>query len=274
MVARRAFALTGLLLALVIAGGFPRFAHAGYTSYLKLEGVDGEANPPGLDKATHVLSVTLGQHAFGETQRDDSTSSTLQQDLLGGTSISQATIAFYKNDPNTASEPYETILFHDVIVNSIMTTTLNAQPAEHVSFQFASPATYYYLALPGPGVIPIDSLTITDNVFSVHRAVDASSPALAAAFANGVDFSSASLLVFTNSAAGTPPDFSIVFDQALISSIVGDGSGADLGETISFAAADANVVPEPAVALLLVLGAAAGLTVRRLLERDLFEVDR
>jgi hypothetical protein len=162
-----------------------------------------------------------------------------------------------------------------VIVSSILTTTINTQPAEHVSFQFASPATYLYLALPGtngsdsapgrPGVIPIDSLTITDNVFSVHRAVDATSPSLAAAFANGALFSNASLLVYTDIAAETQPDFAIVFSEALISSIVGDdGSGELPSETISFAAADATVVPEPAVALLLALGAGAGLTARRL----------
>lgn len=274
MNARRAFALTGVLFALVLASSFAPSAHAGYSSYLKLDGVDGESNPPGLDKATHVQSLTLGKNSFSETQLLDSSSPSLQAALLGGNSISNATVAFYKNDPNTASEPYEKILLHDVIVSSIMTTTFNTQPSEHVSFQFTSPATYYYLALPGtngsgfppgrPGVIPIDSLTITDNVFSVHRAVDATSPALAADFANGVLFSSASLLVYTDIATETQPDFAIVFDQALISSIVGDGSGDTLGETISFAATDATVVPEPAVALLLALGAGAGLTARRL----------
>ena len=272
MNARRALALTGLLLVLALAGGFPHSAHASYSSYLKLEGVDGESNPPGLDNATHVKSLSLGKSSFSETQVFDSTSPSLQAALLGGNPISHATIAFYKNDPNTASEPYETILLHDVIVSSIMTTTINAQPAENVSFQFAAPAISYYLALPGtngsasppgrPGVIPIDSLTITDNVFSVHRAVDATSPSLAAALANGVLFPSASLLVYTDITAETQPDFAIVFDQALISSIVGDGGGETPGETISFAAADASLVPEPAVALLLALGAGAGLAAR------------
>ena len=273
MNARRALALIQLLLVVVLSGGTAGSARAAYSSYLKLDGVDGESNPPGLAQSTHVQSLTLGQHSFSETQIYDSSS--LELALLEGSSIGNATIAFYKSDPNTVSEPYEKILLHDVIVSSILTTTINTQPSEHVSFQFASPATYLYLALPGTngsgsppgwlGVIPIDSLTITDNVFSVHRAVDATSPSLAAAFANGALFSNASLLVYTDIAAETQPDFAIVFSQALISSILGDdGSGELPGETISFAATDATVVPEPAVALLLALGAGAGLTARRL----------
>ena len=272
MNARRVIALTGLLWAVVLLGGTARSARAGYTSYLKLDGVTGESQPPGLADATLVRSLTLGSHTFSETQIVDSTSSSLQLALLQGSSMA-GEIAFYKQ-PITTSEPYEKILFHDIILSSIQTGTFNSQPSENVSFQFASPATYLYLALPGtngsgsppgrPGVIPIDSLTITDNVFSVHRAVDATSPSLAAAFLNGSAFSSASLLVYTDITAQTQPDFSIVFDQALISSIVGDSSGQIPGETISFAATDANVVPEPTGAALGALGALAGLVTRHI----------
>ncbi|HTO07105.1 MAG TPA: type VI secretion system tube protein Hcp [Myxococcota bacterium] len=270
MNARRIIALTGLLLAVVLCGT-ARFARAGYTSYLKLDGVTGESQPPGLPDATLVRSLSLGSHTFSETQIIDSTSSSLQQALLQGTST-DGEIAFFKQ-PITTSEPYEKILLHDIIVSSIQTGTFNSQPSENVSFQFASPATYLYLALPGtggsgsppgrPGVIPIDSLTITDNVFSVHRAVDATSPALAAAFANGSAFANASLLVYTDITAQTQPDFSIVFDQALISSIVGDDSGPVPGETISFSATDANVVPEPGSAALLAAGVLVAAVRRR-----------
>jgi type VI protein secretion system component Hcp len=183
--------------------------------------------------------------------------------------FNNATIAFYKV-PTTGTEPYEEILFHNLIVSSYQTTTIGTLPGERVAFQFQSPADYLYLGLPGvdgsssapgrSGVVPIDSLTITDNTFSVHRVVDATSPALAAAFANGALFDTSSLLVYTNLASETQPDFSIVFDHALISSIVPDASGELPAETISFVATDSTVVPEPGTTALLALGVLAGVT--------------
>ncbi|MFI5316424.1 MAG: type VI secretion system tube protein Hcp [Myxococcota bacterium] len=248
----------------VLPGGV---AHASYISYLKLEGLAGESNPPGLPDATRIYSLTLSSHTFSETQLYDSTSP-----LLAVTPFfNSGEIAFYKQ-PITTPTPYEQILFHHLALTSFQVTTGGSQDLEKVSFQYESPAVFLYLALPGTngsgsppgrgGVIPIDSLTITDNTFSAHRAVDATSPTLAAAFANGALFSTASLLVYTDPASETQPDFAFVFDQALISSIVSDASGAQPAETISFAATDATLAPEPAVTALLALGVLAGVVAR------------
>jgi len=229
-----------------------RVAQAAYSDYLQLEGVTGESSPPGFPDATRIYSLSVGQNTFSETQLTDSTTA----HLLVTSSFHDGAIAFYKQ-PITTTEPYEKILFQDLLLSSFQATTVASQPAEKVSFQFASPADYLYLGLPGvggsgrSGLISIDSLTITDNVFSVHRAADATSPTLAAAFANGQLFPTSTLLLYTDVASATP-DVSIVFDDAQISSIVTDANG----ETVSFSATD-STVPEPRGTVLLALGVLA-----------------
>jgi len=237
---------TGLTLAVALGSlSFAAAAPAAYSDYLQLDGITGESNPPGFPDATRIYSLTVGKTSFSETQLVDSTSPR----LLIASSFNDGAIAFYK-EPLTATEPYEKILFHDLILSSYQATTIGPQPAEKVSFQFESPADYLYLALPGVGgSIPIDSLTITDNVFSVHKPVDTTSPTLAAAFANGQLFPTSTLLLYTDPASAAP-DLSIVFDHALISSIVSDPNG----ETVSFEATD-STVPEPHLTALLALSA-------------------
>ena len=221
---------------------FAGIARAAYFNYMELDGITGESNPPGFPDATHVYSLTVGKNTFSETQLVDSTT----PHLLTASSFKDAAIAFYKV-PITTTEPYERIQLHDLLLSSYQATTLGQQPAARVSFQFLSPADFLYLSLPGVGSIPIDSLTITDNVFSVHKPVDTTSPTLAAAFANGQLFPTSTLSIFTT--PGTPPDASIVFDHAQISSIVSDANG----ETVSFEATD-STVPEPKGIVLLALG--------------------
>jgi len=235
----------GFVLAVVLGSwSFAAVARAAYSDYLQLDGITGESNPPGFSDATQIYSLTLGKDTFSETQLVDSTS----PQLVTASSFKDGAIAFYKV-PITATEPYEKILFHNLILSSYQATTIGPRPAENVSFQFESPADYLYLGLPGVGSsIPIDSLTITGNVFSVHKPVDTTSPTLAAAFANSQLFPTSRLLLYTDPASATP-DLSIVFDQALISSIVSDPSG----ETVSFEATD-STVPEPQLTALLALG--------------------
>jgi len=236
---------TGLMLAVALGSlSFAAVARAAYSDYLELDGITGESSPPGFPDATRIYSLTVGQNTFSETQLVDSTS----PHLLTASSFKDGAIAFYK-EPITATEPYEKILFHNLLLSSYQATTVGPQPAEKVSFQFESPADYLYLGLPGVGgSIPIDSLTITDNVFSVHKPVDTTSPTLAAALANGQLFPTSTLLLYTDPASATPA-VSILFDHALISSIVSDPSG----ETVSFEATD-STVPEPQLTALLALG--------------------
>jgi len=233
---------TGLMLAVALGSlSFAAIAPAAYSDYLQLDGITGESNPPGFSDTTRIYSLTVGKNTFSETQLVDSTSPL----LLVASSFKDGAIAFYK-EPTEGTKPYEEILFHNLLLSSYQATTIGPHPGEKVSFQFESPADYLYLKLPGVGgSIPIDSLTLTDNVFSVHKLVDTTSPTLAAAFANSQLFPTSTLLLYTDPAAATP-DVSIVFDQALISSIVSDPSG----ETVSFAATD-STVPEPQGAALL-----------------------
>jgi type VI protein secretion system component Hcp len=244
-----------LSVAVVCAGVlFAGFARASYSEYLQLAGVTGESNPPGFHDAIHVLSLSVSKNALSETQLVDSSS----PQIAITSQFNAATAAFYKNDPNAATAPFEEIQLHHLIVDTIQYDTISTQPKESISFQFETPATYLYLALPGggsgSGLIPIDSLMLADNIFSIHKPIDTASPPLAAAFANGTLFPGASLLVYTDPTGGSGPDVSVVFSHVLISAIAQDAGGAQPGETISFEAEDASL-PEPGAAALLALGA-------------------
>ena len=251
-------------LAVFLAGvHFAGSARAAYSEYIKLAGVTGESHPPGLSDAIHVRSLTIGKNSLTETQLYDTSSP--QISIVSN--FNDATVAFYKDDPNAATAPFEEIQLQHLLVDTIQVTSFNAQPAESVSFLFQSPATYLYLELPGSGNstlgrIPIDSLTITDNTFSVHKPIDAASPALAAALLNGAPFPGASLLVYTDPTGAAGPNVSVVFSHVLISAITPDVGGANPGETISFVAQD-STLPEPGVGALLAIGVLVGASRRR-----------
>lgn len=239
---------------------------------LQLQGIPGESQPPGFPDATQIHSLTVTNGAFAATQLVDSTSPKLAAAETSATLIHNAAIALY-DDPNTATRPDAQLAFHDLLISGIQSVMVGPQLGEAVTYQFASPSLSLFLALPGisgessppgqPNVIQIDSLTISGNSFSVHKAIDSTSPALTSALVSAHDFTTASLLFYSSIATQTKPDFSIVFQHALISSIANDSGSDRLAQTVAFEAAG-SAVPEPeSLIALAALGALALTRIRR-----------
>jgi type VI protein secretion system component Hcp len=262
MKARRMLALAAL-----VAGALPacRALAADIDYLLQIDGIPGEANPPGFSDATQLHGFSISDGSLSITKGIDSSSPAIASAFGSATILHTATLGLY-DDPNTATRPDATLALHDLLISSIQTTTVPPLPGEIVSFQFVSPSLSLYLELPGvtgtaspPGessAIPIDSLSVSGNTFTIHKLVDSSSPTLQTDFGSLHDFTTASLLFYSSIATETKPDFSIVFQHALISSLVTDG-GERLGETITFQMTG-SAVPEPG-ALAAVTAALLGL---------------
>jgi type VI protein secretion system component Hcp len=240
--------------ALVAATICARGASAGSIDYLlKFGNIKGDATRPGLTNAIDVHSFTLANGALVDTHVIDSSAPQLAAAETSSILIPNGTIGLY-DDPNTATHPDAQLPLHDILVSSIQPTTIGPQSAETVTYQFLSPTLALYLELPGisgessapgaPNVIAIDSLTITGNSFSVHKAIDSTSPALQSALLGAHDFVTASLLFYSSISTETKPDFSIVFAHALISNIASNGVSEQPTETVSFDATG-SAVPEP-----------------------------
>jgi type VI protein secretion system component Hcp len=126
-----------------------------------------------------------------------------------------------------------------------------------------------YLELPGikgessvPGhlnVMPIQSFSLTDNEFSVVKAVDKASPAIQKAVLHGTPFSTASLLFYYSAPTGLP-DVTLTFGNLIASSYQTQGGGVIPQEQDGFhfesiLSPSATAVPEPSSLALLSIGA-------------------
>ena len=247
-------------------------ARASLTVYLELPGVNGESNAPGRADVTALDSLSLGASALDATKRVDSTSPALATAAVTGTPYSTASLLFY-DDVATDTQPDAALVLHTALVSGIQSISLGGNPGEVVSFVFASPSLSLFLELPGvsgessapghAGVIAVDSISLSGNGFSVLKTVDSTSPALAAAVVSGTPYSTATLLLYSNVLSQTQPDFSLVYQNALASSITFAPSQNVPKEDVSFVSAGVVVAtPEPSLLWLVAPLFAVGL-VRR-----------
>jgi type VI protein secretion system component Hcp len=189
-----------------------------------------------------------------------------------GTPYATASLLFY-DSVATDTQPDAGLVLHTALVSSIQSTLLGGNPGEVVSFAFASPSVSLYLELSGvtgessapghPGVIALDSISLTSDGFAVHKAVDSTSTGLLTAEALGTPYATASLLVYSNLLAETRPDFALVYQHALVSSIVTQASQERPTEDVTFSVAGVTVTPEPATAGLLAMALVAAAALRR-----------
>jgi len=245
-------------------------------NYLQLEGVPGESNPPGSPGAIAVETVGLRSGAFEVLKPIDSTSSSLALAEGIGTVYANVSLLFY-DDLASDSEPDAALVLHTAMVSSISPATLGGSLAgESVSFSFASPGLSMFLELPGvtgessapghSGLIALDSVSLSGNGFSVGKPVDSVSLPLATAEVLGTPYATVSILFYSNILSETQPDFSLVYQSVLVSSIVTSGGQEHPSESVSFAGAGVTVshpVPEPAASMALLSAALFGAAVRR-----------
>jgi len=254
--------------ALLCIGARVGSADAALTVYLDLPGVNGESNAPGRPDVTALDSLTLTAGTLEATKLVDSTSPALLVADATATPYATASLSFY-DAVATDTQPDASLVLHTALVDGIQSVLVGGQPGEAVSFAFASPSVSLYLELPGvtgessapghAGVIALDSLTLVNGGFTVHKAVDSTSTGLLTAEVLGSPYATASLLVYSNVLAQSQPDFALVYQHALVTSIVTQSLGERPTEDVTFSAAGVTVTPEPSLAGLLTaaLGAAA-----------------
>ncbi len=243
-------------------------ARATLTIYLELPGVNGESNAPGEPDVILLDSLSLGASEFDATKLVDSTSAALASAALTGTPYSSASLFFYDDVANDAT-PDAGLLLQTAFVTSIQPVSLGGDPGEAVSFAFALPSLSLFLELPGvsgessmpghAGIIAVDSISLSGNGFSVLKTVDSTSTALATAALSGTPYATATLLFYANVLPQAQPEFALVYQNALVSSLVSVPSGGTPKEDVSFAGAGVVVAaPEPSALGLLGAALAVG----------------
>lgn len=247
-------------------------ADAALSVFLDLPGVNGETNAPGRPDVIALDSLTLAAGSFDAAKPVDSTSPALFAADATATPYASASLLFY-DSVATDTQPDAQLVLHTALVSSIQSVLLGGNPGELVSFVFASPSVSLFLELPGvtgessapghPGVIALDSFTLTPGGFTVHKAVNSTSPGLLNAEVLGHPYAAASLLVYSDVLAQSEPDFALVYQQALVSSIATQSLGNRPTEDVSFVTQGVTVTPEPATASLLVAAFAAAAVLRR-----------
>src|SRR5262245_22877117 len=258
------------LLGAALLAGAPGNTRAALTVVLGLPGVNGETDAPGRPDVTALHALSLSAGALDATKLVDSTSPALASAFLGGTPYASATLSFY-DAIGTDALPDAELTVHTAVVSAIQSVSIGPDPGEIVSLAFASPSLSLFLELPGitgessapghPGVIALESVALSGGGFTVLKAVDSTSLALANALLLGNPFATASLLVYTDVLSETRPDFALVYQSALVSGIDPAGSQNQPKENVAFAAAGMHVVPEPGAGGLVV--AALLLAVKR-----------
>jgi type VI protein secretion system component Hcp len=229
-------------------------ARAALSTFLELPGVTGESDPPGAADVTALDSLSISPGTFDVTKLVDSTSPALANALLSGTPYPSASLLFY-DDVQSDTQPDAALVLHTALVTGTQSVAIGPNPGERVSFAFATPGLSMFLELPGvsgeanapghSGVIGVESVALSASGFQVVKLVDSTSPTLSAALLSGTPYASASLLFYADVLSASKPDFALVYQNALVSSIAPAPSQNVLREEVSFIFQGAHVVPEP-----------------------------
>ena len=230
--------------------------------YLDVPSITGENPTPGYPGAMAVQSLTVTPNNFSIVKNVDTASPTIFSDVALAKLLHTTNVLLYNSPPS--GPPDATLAFQNVIASSYV--VLGGGTTEQDGFNATTPASMY-LELPGvtgesttpghPGVMQIDSFSLTGNDFSIIKSVDKASPAIESLILKGTPISTASVL-FYNSTPSGQPDATLTFQNVLGSSYQ-LSSGGDLPietDTFNFI----SVVPEPPSTVLLAM-AATGLAV-------------
>jgi type VI protein secretion system component Hcp len=233
--------------------------------YLNLQGIVGEDPVPGHPDTMAVQSLTLSGHNFSVVKRLDKASPAIQLAVATGKHIPTANVYLYNAAPSGPADA--TLSFTDVVASSYQQLPGVVVPLERDSFNSATAASVY-LEVPGimgessvpghPNVMPIQSVSIADNEFSVVKALDRASPAIHEAVVLGTQFPTASLLFYFSPPTGSP-DVTLSFGNVIASSYqLQTGTGIpqeqDTFRFESILSPSASATPEPSSLALLSIG--------------------
>ncbi|HEX4486049.1 MAG TPA: PEP-CTERM sorting domain-containing protein [Terriglobales bacterium] len=234
----------------------PRPGTEAASLYLYVPSITGENSTPGYPGAMAVQSLTVTPDNFSIVKSVDKASPTIFSDVATAKSLHTTNVLLYNSPP--WGPPDATLAFQNVFASSYV--VLGGGTTEQDGFNATTPNSMY-LQLPGvtgedatpghPGVMRVDSFSITGSNFSIVKSVDKASPGIESLILKGTPVSTASML-FYNSAPLGPPDAVLAFQDVLGTSRL-LSSGGDLPtetDTFNFI----SVVPEPASMALLVIG--------------------
>jgi type VI protein secretion system component Hcp len=240
--------------------------------YLDIPSIAGEDSIPGHSGVMAVSSLTVKPHEFQVVKNVDIASPHIASAVLLGTPLSNASVFFFNSTP--AGPADATLSFQNLVASSYQILPGNT-PTERDGFNFA-PTMTMFLELPGitgesstpghPGVIPIQSFSVSGDFFSVVKAVDSTSPTLFLDALDGKSLAAARVLLYDSAPTGQP-DVILEF-RNLVDSGYSLQEGVDLptetdrfnfGNILSVPVppTTGTSIPEPASLTLLVLGLAS-----------------
>jgi type VI protein secretion system component Hcp len=232
-------------------------------TYLSIPGIAGQDSTPGFPGAMAAQSVSVVPDGISIVKNVDAASPDIFGAVVAGTPLGTASLLVYNAVPSGASDA--TLLFSNVIASAYQVLGGGNPPREQDSFSSTVPAAIY-MDLPGipgedstfghPGVMRIQSLSLAGNALTVVKLVDAASPAILLAVANGTNFSTGSMLFYDALPPTGQPAATLVFHDMLASSSQSFGSGnpPQVQDTFNFASIS-QPVPEPATIILLIVAA-------------------
>lgn len=219
--------------------------------YVEIPGIHGEQSTPGHPDAMFVQSLTIAPDQFTIIKNVDSASPAIVAAVTQGTMFPSASALLYSSTPGAS--PDGTLTFQNVLPSCYSQSAGNV---EQDSFASSNPGSIF-LEVPGivgesstpghPGVVRIDSFTITATTFFVVKAVDSISPTLFSAVANGTSFPKASVLFYNAAVPSGPPDGVLLFGNVIASAYQSFNGRTSETDSFSFATVEQPPTAAPVV---------------------------
>jgi len=240
--------------------------------FVQVPGIPGEQSTPGFPGAMAVQSLEIAPDKFVIVKSLDSASPAIMLAVANGTVFPSASALLYNSAPS--GPPDAALTFQNVIASAHQP---QGATLEQDSFAATAPGSMF-LELPGitgesstpghPGVMQIDSFSLTANQFSITKAVDSASPAIALAIAKGTLFPGANVLFYDAASPAGPPDGIFSFGNIMASEhqLLNGGAVPEELDTFNFASVEpvTSGVPEQGSTLLLLTFSLLGIGTCRL----------
>ncbi len=231
-------------------------------AYINIPSIAGENPTPGYPGAIAVSSVTITPEQVSITKTTDSASASLFLAVANGTLLGTTNLLLYNTAPVGA--PDATLDFFNTLATAYQSV---GGDTEEVSFNANNPVELF-LEVPGipgesntPGysnILQIESITLTNNEFTIIKLSDSATDDLFLANATGEFFPVVRLLLYDSLPLDGPPDATIEFQDLLISAsqVLVDPVQPRDQHSFNFQTLSPSI-PEPATTYALVLAATA-----------------
>ena len=252
-----------LTAALLVAG--PRAQAA--SIYFSIPGITGENPTPGYPGAMLVSSLDIVPDGFSFTKPVDKATPQINTAVVKGTPLGTVDALFYNGTPSAAPDailPFAKVLASSQVISVSLTETDTFVATTPDSMYLEVSGITGEASTPGfTGLMKLDSLDLSGDTLTVSRPSDKATPEIQLAVVLGTTHTAK--LLFYNSTPTGPPDAEIDFQDVLASSYSPLSGGDVPSEQDSFVFGSLSqpspatgATPEPATAVLALIGAALG----------------